>query len=87
MNKSYGTSGGVEITDAVVERLADNAERGFDHARLHARGRPPLGAAAAKVTQVRLPPDLAAALAQRAARDRTVPSQVIRQALRDYLSR
>jgi Ribbon-helix-helix protein, copG family len=85
MPESYGTSGGVEITDAVVERLADAAERGLDHARLRRRGRPPIGAAAAKVTQVRLPPDLSEALARRAARDRTAPSEVIREALRRYL--
>lgn len=85
MPKSYGTSGGVKITDAVIERLADEAERGFDPARLHPRGRPPMGAAAAKVTQVRLPPDLSEALAERAARDHLVPSEVIRQALREYL--
>jgi len=54
MPKSYGTSGGVEITDAVIERLGDEAERGFDPAKLHRRGRPPVGAAAAKVAQVRL---------------------------------
>jgi hypothetical protein len=86
MPERYGTSGGVEITDALIERLADRAERGFDHARLRPRGRPPLGDAPAKVTQVRLPPDLAAALAKRAARDQTVPSEVIRRALRAYLS-
>jgi len=85
MRKRYGTSGGVEITDAVIERLADEAESGFDHAKLHQRGRPPIGAAAAKVTQVRLPPDLTEALAQRALRDHTGPSEVIRKALREYL--
>jgi hypothetical protein len=85
MAESHGTSGGVEITDAVVERLADAAERGFDHARLHPRGRPPMGAAAARVAQVRLPPDLSEALAERAAHDQTLPSEVIRRALREYL--
>ncbi|MGH2364680.1 MAG: CopG family transcriptional regulator [Chloroflexota bacterium] len=85
MPKSYGTSGGVEITDALIERLADEAERGFDPAKLHPRGRPPIGAAAAKVTQVRLPPDLSQALAERAAHDHIVPSEVIRNALREYL--
>lgn len=85
MAKSYGTSGGVEITDAVIERLADRAERGLDHAKLHKRGRPRMGSAAAKVTQVRLPPDLSEALARRAERDHTVPSEVIRKALREYL--
>ncbi|MBI2940404.1 MAG: ribbon-helix-helix protein, CopG family [Chloroflexi bacterium] len=85
MPKSYGTSGGVEITDAVIERLADEAQRGFEHAKLRPRGRPPMGGAAGRVTQVRLPPDLSEALAQRAARDHTVPSEVIRKALREYL--
>ena len=29
--KTYGTSGGVPITAEVIERLAGEAERGFDH--------------------------------------------------------
>jgi CRISPR-associated endonuclease/helicase Cas3 len=82
---TYGTSGGVPITDDVIERLAGEAERGFDHRKLRPRGRPPLGARAAKVAQVRLPPDLSQALEQRAARDKTGTSDVIREALRAYL--
>ena len=85
MPKRYGTSGGIEVTDDVIERLADEAERGFDPARLRPRGRPPIGAAAAKVTQVRLPPDLSQALDERAARDHTGPSEVIRKALMEYV--
>ena len=85
MPKSHGTSGGVEITDAVIERLADEAERGYDPAKLRPRGRPPMGATAARITQVRLPPDLAAALEQRATRDHTRPSEVIREALKTFL--
>ncbi len=87
MAKRYGTSGGVELTDAVIERLADRAERGYERGRLRRRGRPPLGEMAAKVTQVRLPPDLSVALAERAAREGTAPSAIIREALREYLSR
>ena len=85
MAESYGKSGGTEITDAVIERLADRAERGLDHARLRPRGRPAMGSAAAKVAQVRLPPDLSEALARRAARDGAPSSEVIRRALRKYL--
>ena len=85
--RAYGTSGGVEVTDEVIDRLAGRAERGFEHARLRRRGRPPLGEAAAKVAQVRLPPEMAEALAKRAKRDRTAPSAVIREALREYLAR
>ncbi len=40
MPKSYGTSGGVEITDVLIERLADGAERGHDSSKLRQRGRP-----------------------------------------------
>ena len=85
MPKSYGTSGGVEITDAVIERLAEKAERGYDPGKLHPRGRPRLGSAAAKVAQVRLPPELSAALNKRAARDHVRPSEIIRKALKEYL--
>lgn len=87
MAKTYGSSGGVEITDELVERLAGEAERGFDPRKLRSRGRPPLGTAAAKVAQVRLPPELSAALERRAARDHVRPSEVIRTALREYLER
>jgi len=81
MPKSYGQSGGVEITDAVTERLADEAERWFDDRRLRPRGRPSMGPAAAKAIQVRPPPELSEAVLLRATRDRTVPSEVIRRAL------
>jgi CRISPR-associated endonuclease/helicase Cas3 len=81
----YGTSGGVEITDAVVERLADEAQHGYKPSKLRPRGRPPMGVGAAKVTQVRLPPEMADALDRRATRDHTRPSEVIRQALKTYL--
>jgi CRISPR-associated endonuclease/helicase Cas3 len=83
--KTYGTSGGVPITDDVIQRLAVEAERGFEHRKLRPRGRPPMGVSAARVAQVRLPPDLSDALEQRAARDQVGTSDVIRQALRAYL--
>ncbi len=83
--RTYGTSGGVEITDGVIERLAAAAEQGLDHRRLRPRGRPALGTGAARVAQVRLPPELSEALADRAARDGTRSSDVIRAALREYL--
>ena len=85
MSKSYGTSGGVEITDEVIQRLAEEAERGYDPSKLRTRGRPSMGVRAAKVTQVRLPPDLVDALDQRARRDHARTSDVIREALRAYL--
>jgi uncharacterized protein (DUF4415 family) len=77
------------ITDADVQRLADEAERGYEVdaliARRGKRGRPALGSAPASVESVRLDPELRDQLTERAKADGTTPSEVIRQALRDYL--
>jgi uncharacterized protein (DUF4415 family) len=88
--KTYGhTTSGRPITDADVQRLAEEAERGYDVdalvARRNKRGRPALGSAPASVESVRLDPELRDQLTARAQADGTTPSEVIRQALRDYL--
>jgi uncharacterized protein (DUF4415 family) len=88
--KAYGhTTSGQPITDADVQRLAEEAERGYDVdaliARRNKRGRPALGSAPASVESVRLDPELRDQLTARAQADGTTPSEVIRQALRDYL--
>lgn len=88
--KTYGhTTSGRPITDADVQRLAEEAERGYDVdalvARRNKRGRPALGSAPATVESVRLDPELRDQLTARAQADGTTPSEVIRQALRDYL--
>jgi hypothetical protein len=76
-------------TDAEAQRLADDAERGYDVdallGRRGKRGRPALGSAPAGVESVRLDPELRARLTERAKADGTTASEVIRQALRDYL--
>jgi uncharacterized protein (DUF4415 family) len=87
---THGTAkSGRAITDADVQRLADQAERGYDVealiARRGKRGRPALGSAPASVESVRLDPELRDQLTERAKADGTTPSEVIRQALRDYL--
>jgi len=87
--KTYGkTAGGVEITDQLVERLAREAEEGFDVDEIlrRRRGRPAMGSGPAKVESVRLDPDLRQALAQQAERDHESTSAVIRKALRQYLN-
>jgi hypothetical protein len=80
---------GKPITDADVQRLADEAERGYDVdamiARRGRRGRPALGSAPSTVESVRLDPELRDQLAERARVDGTTTSEVIRQALRNYL--
>ena len=81
-----GTSGGVPVTDELVQRLADEAEAGYDVETLKRRGgRRPMGRGPAAVVPVRLDPDLRAALAARAEHDHTSASSVIRQALRAWL--
>ncbi len=83
------TASGKPITDTDVQRLADEADRGYDVdaliARRGRRGRPALGSAPSSVESVRLDPELRDRLAKRARVDGTTTSEVIRQALRDYL--
>jgi CRISPR-associated endonuclease/helicase Cas3 len=88
--KTYGqTSDGREIDDALVEALADEAERGFSPEQLaskpRGRGRPPLGDRAKTVESVRLDTALRAATAQRADSDGVTVSEVVRRALAEYL--
>jgi hypothetical protein len=78
------------ITDADIEALADEAERGYDPfeliARRGKRGRPTLGGAGpSTVESVRLDPELNDQIAERAKRDGVSTSDVIREALRRYL--
>ncbi|WP_291824128.1 CopG family transcriptional regulator [Candidatus Microthrix sp.] len=90
-DRNYGhTESGAPITDQMIERLADEAEAGFDVdeilARRGKRGRPRLGSAPSTVESVRLDPQLKQRLATRA-KDEGVPvSEVIREALRQHLS-
>ncbi len=78
------------ITDADIDALADEAERGYDPveiiARRGKRGRPTLGGAGpSTVESVRLDPELNDEVAERAKRDGVSTSDVIREALRRYL--
>jgi hypothetical protein len=86
--KTHGkTASGEPITDELVEKLAQDAESGYDVEGILRRrtGRPPMGTRAASVESVRLDPELRQALAERAKRDRETTSSVIRSALRRYL--
>jgi hypothetical protein len=88
--RTYGrTKSGKDITDADIEKYAAEAEAGYDVdeliARRGKRGRPTLGSGPASVESVRLDPELRDALANRAEAEGTSTSEVIRQALRDYL--
>lgn len=88
--RTYGrTASGKLVTDAVIEQLADEADRDYEPGQLQGRrrgpGRPRLGADAKSVESVRLEPALRAQAAQRAADEGVTVSEVIRQALREYL--
>ncbi|MDP9425040.1 MAG: ribbon-helix-helix domain-containing protein [Actinomycetota bacterium] len=85
--RSHGrTRAGVELTDEVLERMADEAEEGLDIAKLRRRpGRPAMGSGPADSVPVRLDPELRKALDDRAAADNATASEVVREALRRYL--
>jgi hypothetical protein len=85
--RSFTTKTGKVLTDADIEALADEAERGFDVEVLkpRRRGRPMLGAAPAEVVPVRLDSDLKHAVEQRAEAEHTTTSEIIREALRRFL--
>lgn len=89
MARTHGTAAdGTPITDEVVEKLADEAERGYDVEEILRRrrgGRPPMGSAASSVESVRLDPDLKRDLLLRAAHERTSVSEIIRRAIGQYL--
>lgn len=85
--KVVGVSRGVPVTNRDIERMADEAERGYDVDEIVARrgGRPLLGSAPGEVVPVLIDPELRAAINARAAADETSSSEVIRAALRRYL--
>ena len=80
---------GRAIKETDVERMADEADRGYDVDELlrrrGKRGRPTLGSAPATVESVRLDPELRNALVERATAEGRSTSEVIREALRKHL--
>jgi Ribbon-helix-helix protein, copG family len=86
---NHQSRSGKPLTDDEIERLADEAEAGYDTETLRTRrgrrGRPPLGTEAATVESVRIDPDMKRRLAERAKDEGTTVSEVIREALRHHL--
>ena len=83
------TKSGTPIDDEMIEKLADEAERGYEPGQLAAkprgRGRPPLVDGVKEVESVRLDRDLQEQTALRAADEGVTVSEIIRRALRQYL--
>ncbi len=86
--KSTGvpTSGGVPVTEKLIEELAAEAERGYEPEKLRKRGRPPLGVGPSEIVPVRLDQELRRALEERAADEETTQSDLVRRALRTFLA-
>lgn len=83
---SYRTKSGRVLGQDELERLAAEAERGYDVDRMTRRaGRPRMGSAPAVVVPIRLHEALHSAVKSRAAALRTSVSDLVRQALVEYL--
>jgi hypothetical protein len=82
--KSLGTTrDGIEITEELIEKWVEEAERGYEPHQLRPRvGRPPIGDEAATVFQVRLDRELRRALNLRAGAEHVTPSEMARRLLR-----
>lgn len=83
------TKSGMPVTNTLIEKLADEAEQGFNVeemiGRRGRRGRPRLGQEPSVVESVRLDPELKDLLVRRAEADGVPVSDVIREALRHHL--
>ncbi len=84
------TKSGTPLTDELIEKLADEAEQGYDVddilGRRGKRGRPSLGSGPSTVESVRLDPELKERLARRAEDEGVAVSEIIREALRNHLN-
>ncbi len=89
-NHIYGhTKSGKPIDDELINKLADEAEAGYEIddiiTRRNTRGRPKLGSAPSTVESVRLDPELKEQLARRSDETGVPVSEIIREALRLHL--
>ena len=80
------TIDGVPVTDEMIQEWADEAERGYDVDVLKKRGRRPIGDGAARVVPARMDDSLVAAVDQRAEKDGTSRSEIIRSAVRAFVA-
>ena len=91
MNKRkrvYHMIDGEILTDEDYERMADDfATRDFDLSRFtRLPGRPLMGKAVAQVVPVRIEPAIVESIDRRAKREGTTRSDIIRQAINNYLA-
>lgn len=87
MTKRVETINGVPVTQAMIQAWADEAEADYTPEQLHAprRGRPAMGQSPAVQFSVRLEKDLLDLVEQNAAQRHMTKSDVVREAVRQYL--
>ncbi len=77
----------VPVTEDLIQAWADEAEAGHTPQQLHAprRGRPSMGSAPAAQLSVRFEKELLDLVKQNASQRHITPSEVVREAVRQYL--
>ena len=85
---TYRLKSGKTVTDEEIDRIADDvASRDFDLSKLtRLPGRPLMGKAVAQVVPVRIEPAIVESIDRRAKKEGTTRSDIIRQAINNYLA-
>ena len=86
--KTYRLKSGIVVTDSDIRRMADDvATRDFDLSKFtRLPGRPLMGKAVAEVVPVRIEPAIVKSIDRRAKKEGTTRSDIIRQAINNYLA-
>ena len=86
--KTYRLKSGVVVTDLDIRRMADDvATRDFDLSKFtRLPGRPLMGKAVAEVVPVRIEPSVVKSIDRLAKKEGTTRSDIIRQAINNYLA-
>ena len=79
---------GIVVNDSDIQRMADDvATRDFDLSKFtRLPGRPLMGKAVAEVVPVRIEPSIVKSIDRRAKKEGTTRSDIIRQAITNYLA-
>ena len=86
--KTYRLKSGIVVDDSDIQRMADDvATRDFDLSKFtRLPGRPLMGKAVAEVVPVRIEPSVVKSIDRRAKKECTTRSDIIRQAITNYLA-
>ena len=86
--KTYRLKSGIVVNDSDIQRIADDvATRDFDLSKFtRLPGRPLMGKAVAEVVPVRIEPSIVKSIDRRAKKEGTTRSDIIRQAITNYLA-